>query len=105
LIFKFFENQILQNPFSETRAGQGFQRHRNKTFARKSGGPQGSSTPAVLSQQIYFRVRAGQSGFIMKRTKGEFPRWLIFGGKPERDPAAKRRKNAAQGASPGSSAR
>jgi hypothetical protein len=36
LISKFFENYILRDPFSETRAGQGFQRYRKKKIHPES---------------------------------------------------------------------
>jgi hypothetical protein len=35
LVSKFFDNKILQNPLSETRARQGFRRYRNKKISRQ----------------------------------------------------------------------
>ena len=37
LVFKFFESNILRDPFFKTRAGQGFQRYREKKFKQESG--------------------------------------------------------------------
>jgi hypothetical protein len=53
LVSKFFENKILRNPFPETRARQGFRRHRNKKNTRDPlGTPERSHRKT--SAELYF---------------------------------------------------
>jgi hypothetical protein len=50
--------------FCRTRAGQGFQSHRKKNFARKSGGLQVRPIPSALASKFIFGLGAEHSGFM-----------------------------------------
>jgi hypothetical protein len=54
LVSNFFENKILQNPFRETRAGQGFQRHQKNFLMRDPAVLPGASDSGGLANKFIF---------------------------------------------------
>jgi hypothetical protein len=54
LVSKFFENKILRNPTQETRASQGFRRHRDQKISPQIRPRKPKSSRGKMLAELYF---------------------------------------------------